>query len=123
MVHLWILSKIKSTQKILIILILINNNMQFYIAICKKIYTNIDYKKNYPLRIYKMNHQTSTNLDSKMEEAIKALGIKNNNLIDMSLLTGFVTLLKNSKENKEVIKLIFELCNSQVKDDAAKDKQ
>ena len=69
-----------------------------------------------------MNHQTSTNLDSKMEEAIKALGIKNNNLIDMSLLTGFVTLLKNSKENKEVIKLIFELCNSQVKDDAAKDK-
>ena len=69
-----------------------------------------------------MNEKTSTSLDNKMEEAIKALGIKNNNLLDISLLTGFVSLLRNSKENKELVKSMFELCNTQVKDDAAKDK-
>lgn len=57
-----------------------------------------------------------------LNDVAVALKIKNDNLLDMSLLSSFAKVLRNSKDNKETLKLVFDLLNTQVKDDELKDK-
>ena len=69
-----------------------------------------------------MDPKKNNNDSIVLNDAAKTLNIKNDNILDMTLLSSFSKVLRSTKDNKETLKLVFDLLNSQVKEDEAKDK-
>lgn len=69
-----------------------------------------------------MEPKKNNNDSIVLNDAAIALKIKSDNILDMTILSGFSKVLRSSKDNKETLKLVLDLLTSHVKDDEIKDK-